>query len=341
VNESKTQRTPLAGEGPRKPSPYASRFNKHLTAWKQATTTLPPEAKLPGLYLREGKLEGVYPICLPREFAALNLLPEVRAGAIALFADLDIRWHDHVDGGPSNHLRDSQVQCVNALFAMVSDPERIKRAFGSYVDIDEVLEIEPGRFLTFEYIGPIDPFREGIHHGVEVGRERGSKSTSVDAAFKYRTSGGVIELALVEWKFTEAYAGRSSSRGSNATREQRYRAAWEAADGAVRTDLVDLDVLFDEPFYQLVRQQLLAQELERAGAEGAHVVRVLHVLDPANEAYQHSLPRPELRALGETVDDVWSRLLRRPDRFQHVDPAVFLDAAVTSPEYVARYALPA
>lgn len=107
------------------------------------------------------------------------------------------------------------------------------------------------------------------------------------------------------------------------------------------TDLVQLEVLFDEPLYQLLRQQLLAQEMERAGSEGADVVRVLHVLDPANLAYQDSLATPELQALGATVDEAWGRLLVNPDRFVHVDPAAFLNPDVTSPEYVARYARPA
>ena len=53
------------------------------------------------------------------------------------------------------------MQCVNALFAMVADAERIKLAFGGAVDIAEVLPIEEGRFLTFEYIGPTDYFGEG------------------------------------------------------------------------------------------------------------------------------------------------------------------------------------
>ena len=128
------------------------------------------------------------PFCLPVEYASHNLLPEVRDGAIDLFKELDIPWHDSVAGGPSNHLRDSQVQCVNALFAMVADAERIKLAFGGAVDIAEVLPIEDGRFLTFEYIGPTDYFGEGIRDGKDVGRRRGTNCTSVDAAFLYKTS---------------------------------------------------------------------------------------------------------------------------------------------------------
>ena len=71
------------------------------------------------------------------------------------------------------------------------------------------------------------------------------------------------------------------------------------------------------------------------------MVRVLHVLPPDNTGYQASLVRPEHRALGDTVDAVWQRLLRRPDRFTHVDPAVFLNPGITSGEYLARYGSPA
>ena len=46
--------------------------------------------------------------------------------------------------GPSGHLLSSQLQCVNALRRMVEDEQRIKGAFGSAIDITEVLEIEPG-----------------------------------------------------------------------------------------------------------------------------------------------------------------------------------------------------
>ena len=342
MNIKKHQRTPLAGEGPRKTNPYASRFNRHLAAWKQTTSTLPLDATHAGHYLRGGALEGPYPVCLPREFANHNLLPDVREDALALFVELDIPWHDSVDGGPSNHLRDSQVQCVNALFQMVADPGRIRRAFGHVIDISEVLPIEDDRFLTFEYIGPTDYFGEGVRDGVEVGRRRGTNCTSVDAAFLYQTSDGITELALVEWKFTESYLrALPRNAASDAVRIGRYGADLTAHDSPVAADVLPIEHLLDEPFYQLVRQQLLAHRLEADHILHADVVRVLHVLAPDNSGYQDSLARPEHRAIGSTVDEVWTKLLRAPDRFIHVDPAVFLDPDVTSAEYVARYSLEA
>lgn len=336
MNEARAHESAVITSGDRPhSSTYASEQNRLLMAWKQHTTVLPDEARSPGLY-RDRRWP--YPFCLPREFASHNLLPEVRDGAIALFRELDIPWHDSVAGGPSNHLRDSQVQCVNALFAMVTDPERIRLAFGGAVDIAEVLSIEDGRFLTFEYIGPTDYFGEGIRGGKDIGRRRGTNCTSVDAAFLYTTPTGVTELALVEWKFTESYLdAKDRNATSDAVRVGRYATDLGASDSPIDLDVLPIELLLDEPFYQLTRQQLLAKRLETDRVLGADVVRVLHVLAPENTGYQDSLARAEHRALGGTVDDVWSKLLRTPDRFVHVDPRVFLRPSITSAEYVDRY----
>ena len=304
------------------------------SAWKAHSTALPAEAREPAPYVgKDGTARGpALPFCLPPSYADHNLLPEVRAEALALFADLGIPWHAGVGDGPSNHLLSSQVQCVNALTAMVRAPSRIARAFGGVVDVAEVLEVEPGRFLTFEYIGPTDFFGEAPHGE----RVRGAHCTSVDAAFLVRCTDGSTELVLVEWKHTESYSLRRPDPARDETRWKRYGEALTDPHGPVRADLLAFEHLVDEPLYQLVRQQLLAHELEKAGV--ADRVRVVHVLPPANLAYQQSLVREEQRALGSTVSEVWGRLLRRPDRFTSLDPEVFLDPAVTCEEYVLRYA---
>ncbi len=310
---------------------YTDTERARAAAWKRTTTTLPEPARLPARYGTRGGL--TYDFCLPPEHAHLNLLPEVREQVLALFAAEAIPWHAGIGGGPSNHLLSSQVQCANALGQMMSEPDRLARAFGDLLRMDEVLEIEPGRFLTFEYIGPTDFFGEAPG-GV---RRRGTHCTSVDAAFLHRSRTGLRELVLVEWKYTESYGLRRPDPAKDAVRRRRYERAWSAPDGPVRSDLLPFELILDEPFYQLVRQQLLAHELEKAGACGADQVRVLHVLPAANEAYQASLVRPEHRALGSTVSEVWQRLLVGPDRFVAVDSALFLDPEVTSAEYLLRY----
>lgn len=314
---------------------YAEVERARSHAWKRSTRTLPPEAKLPAQYVgKDGVARGrPYDFCLPAEYAAFSLLPEVRAMAISVFTELGTPWHAGVGNGPSNHLLSSQVQCVNAVGQMVSDSDRLQRAFTDVLDTSEVLEVEPGRFLTFEYIGETDYFNEAA--GGQ--RVRGARCTSVDAAFLHRTRGGLIELVLLEWKYTESYRPRVPDPAKDAARRARYGAALAPADGPVRGDLLGFVDLLDEPFYQLMRQQLLAHQLEKDRAHRADRVRVVHVLPPANTAYDQSMHRPSQRVLGASVAEVWGRLLRRPDRFVSVDSCLFSDPGITSQEYAWRY----
>jgi hypothetical protein len=267
------------------------------------------------------------------EYAALNLLPEVREPVLALFRAEQIAWHAGICGGPSNHLLSSQVQCVNALGQMMTDAARIYRSFGMLLDTDEVLELAPGSNLTFEFVGPTDFFGEA-----RGGRlTPGAHCTSVDAAFLHRTNEGITELVLIEWKYTESYSARRPNVRTERVRWARYGAAWTAPDGPVRSDLLGFNDVLDEPLYQLVRQQLLAHELEKAHAYGADRVRVLHVLPAGNAAYQQSLSRATQCAVGCSTSEVWRKLLRSPSRFVTADSARFLNPGITSAEYVQRY----
>lgn len=306
---------------------YAARENDRNIAWKQTTSTLPDEARH----------DDKAPYYLPRRFAKNNLLPEVRETALSLFKDVGIPWHQGTDGGPTRHLRSSQVQCANALGQMVTDPARIVAAFGSALDIAEVRDFgdidpsEQGRYLTFEFNGAKDYLNESR-------RLRGAQTTSVDAAFAYRTTDGRNALALVEWKYTETYpAADRKAEAKLKERTRRYGDLLDADKSPIDLEGVELADLFHEPIYQLVRQQLLAARIEEDPDAAAELVRVVHLLSPRNEAYQRSYIAPGLRSRGPDVGTVWQSLLRSPDRFVKLDPQVFLDPDVTSSEYVARY----
>jgi hypothetical protein len=314
---------------------YSQDEKIRATAWKRSTPTLPAAAKLAAPYIGKDGTAGPrrYDFCLPAAFASHSLLPEVRPTVPALFNELGIPWHASVNSGPSNHLLSSQVQCVNALGQMVTDPSRIVRAFGDLLGIVEVLPIEPGRYLTFEYIGPTDFFGEAPNGQ----RIRGAHCTSFDAAFLHRTQDDLVELVLVEWKYTESYRTRKPDPDKDAVRLSRYGLAFADPDGPVYNDKLAFEFVLDEPFYQLVRQQLVAHALETTGSEGAARVRIVHVLPEHNVEYQHSLARPEHRALGDTVSKVWQRLLRWPDRFLSLDSKLFLNPEITSEEYARRY----
>ena len=188
--------------------------------------------------------------------------------------------------------------------------------------------------MTFEYIGD----RDLLHEAVGGVRVRGAHCTSVDAAFVHTTTEGVRELILLEWKYTESYAQRKVEPTKDEVRFARYGTLLADPGGPIDFDLVSIEELLQEPLYQLMRQQLLAHELEKAGAQGVDRVRVVHVHPADNAAYQSSLYGVRPRALGATVMEVWRRLLRAPDRFVSLDSGLFADPAITSAEYVSRYA---
>jgi GNAT superfamily N-acetyltransferase len=214
---------------------------------------------------------------------------------------------------------------------MAHDPARIVAAFAGVLPIDEPLVVEDERFVAYEYIGDND------HLGESSGapRRRGSRATSADAAIRYRTPSGTTEVALIEWKYVEDYRGHELSRDKAAIRPARYRRLWDADDAPLHTDVVPYEDLFVEPFYQLMRQQLLAHAMETAHEGGTDVVRVLHVSPAGNNGLRTSLNRASHRAVGDDVFDVWRALLRRPDRFVSLDSRALCSTA--SAEYRARY----
>src|SRR4051794_16370529 len=310
---------------------FVERARRHASAWKAHTPTLPEGARGPAAYLRAGKPQGMYPFCLPAPYAAYNMLPDVRDSALREFAGKGIAWHAQTPAGPTNHLLSSQIQCVNALEPLAHDADALVKTFDGVLPIAEPLEIEPTRLVAFEYIGE----RDYLGETPSGARSRGAHSTSADAAIRYRTRGGKIEIALIEWKYVEDYRGRELSSDKRDVRPGRYRAMWEAEDSPLRTDVIPYDDMFVEPFYQLMRQQLMAREMEKARELDADVVRVVHVSPAGNAGLRASLNRDSHRAIGPDVFDVWRTILRMSDRFVSLDSARFCD--VGSVDYRDRY----
>ena len=316
--------------------------------WKASTTTLTEEARLPGRY----KTWPPLPFCLPPEYSSSNLLPEARALGLDRFTAAGIPWHDGVGDGPSNHLLDSQVNCVNALMPFVNEPIALRDLLSPVLPVREVIpfgaapvgdavvsEWDRVDHVVFEWQGLSN------HLGEWAGRPtRGSRATSADAAIRYVAADGTIELALIEWKFTESYPDGTlhSSPTSLATRRKRYQALFGDSAGPIDNGLIGLDDLFAEPVYQLARLALLASSIERARELGAYRVRVLYIAPAANLALWNSPGSTAFAAhaarYGGRVDRAWPPLLRQPDRFAILDGAMLAQPnSPTSVEYKARY----
>jgi len=283
-------------------------------ALKKSSSYFTDAARADGIY--KGKPR---PFCLPREHAEENLFHEIRQAALAYFRQQEIKWHDGQDGKPSNHLCDSQVCCVNFLFPFVNKPRALVELLHPvFPTIRQVLPMEnSGQFVSFEWIGQRNYLGERISRNRK--RTRGANFTSADAAVMFEHVDGLRQIVLIEWKYTESYGRRSLKVSESGTdRTQIYRPLYEREDCPFNRSLLpDFSDLFYEPFYQLMRQQMLAHEMERAQELGAAVVSVLHIA-PAHNSDFLKVTSPALCLFGATVIDAWKQLVRMPDRFASV-----------------------
>lgn len=249
---------------------------------------------------------------LAPEHRLLNLAPDIRDAAEAYFVDLHrITWHRHV-----NHGLSSQVCCLNFLMPLARRPDLLARVVGSALGIEppEMLAVEKGPgaqdwFIGFEWMGERDYLNEAAGGGR---RTRGANATSADAIVRFRHEGR-IETLLIEWKYTETY-GAPLGPG-NDTRVARYKDLAFAPRGPIRADLgLKLEDFFWEPFYQLLRQQMLAQGMQDAREQETTRVRVLHI-SPAGNAKLHAVTAPALRRFGDDAFEAFKAVLVRPGSF--------------------------
>jgi hypothetical protein len=102
---------------------------------------------------------------------------------------------------------------------------------------------------------------------------------------------------------------------SGRSRVEIYRRLFEQPDCPIdKVKLHCFEALFYEPFYQFMRQQLLAYEMEKAHELGADVVSLLHIA-PAHNSDFKTITSPLLKTPGLSATDVWKSLVTLPDRF--------------------------
>jgi hypothetical protein len=244
---------------------------------------------------------------LPPDTWSLNLAPGLRETADLLFAgEPPIQWHRHAGHGLS-----SQACCVNFLLPFAEQPELLRR-WVEHVTRDRVkqmLPIEPNRsgrswFVTFEWIGETDYLNE---EKGKLRRKRGANATAADAAVLFRDGEDRTQLLLIEWKYTERY-GQPLDEGGNATRRERYQDIFRQPNGPIRENAdVSLEDFFYEPFYQLLRQQMLAWHTQHKD-HGINRARVLHLSPRGNRAL-HAVTSPNLATNGGDAFEVFHSLL--------------------------------
>ena len=131
-------------------------------------------------------------------------------------------------------------------------------------------------------------------------------------------------IVLIEWKYTESYNSNFLRFAESGTdRTEIYRHLFECSDCPINKDILpSFDSLFYEPFYQLMRQQFLANEMENAHELGADIVSILHISSSGNKDI-HKVTSPELINFGDSPMGVWSKLVKDKSRFISVKTEKF------------------
>jgi hypothetical protein len=279
-------------------------------AFKQSAPYFSDAARAEGYYKNHP-----YPFCLPRAYAEENLFPEIREPILAYFTRNEIKWHDGQNGKPSNHMCDSQVCCANFLFPFYDKPEALAALLRPiFPDVHEMLPIEDGQYVAFEWIGQRNYL--GEKKSPNRKRTRGANFTSADAAVMFQRDDGRKQIVLIEWKYTESYFSTWLKYARSGTdRTKIYEHLYTAADCPLAKDMIpDFDCLFYEPFYQFMRQQFLAHEMEKAHELGADIVSLLHISPAYNRDFSR-VTSPDLRIVDITATKVWHKLVDVPGRF--------------------------
>lgn len=262
-----------------------------------------------------------------REFVlsepALNIWAGVRQDAIDYFNRHGIPFWDSGDV-PTGHLLSSQIACVNHLY-FVRQRQDIATAILKAADpkVKFALRMDNGiaesGYVDFETIGARNYLGEKQH-------TRGANSTSVDAMMLAEMEDGERRLFFIEWKYVEQYKSQPSKAAgsSGQTRIKIYTPLLEQDDCPFKVP--DIEGLFTEPYYQLMRQTLLANEMVKAKEYGATSFMHLHVI-PTQNTDLKNVNTAKGKLVGDGLHDTWKGLLKSPDRYMAIDPKEFISAA--------------
>jgi hypothetical protein len=147
-------------------------------------------------------------------------------------------------------------------------------------------------------------------------RTRGANFTSADAAVMLEIEDGSRQIVLIEWKYTESYSSTNLKIAKSGTdRSLIYAHFYDNDENLLdKVQLPHFDDLFYEPFYQLMRQQYLANEMENAREFDADIVSLLHIAPAHNLGFKR-ITSPRLQTIAQSTTEVWTKIVKKSNRF--------------------------
>jgi hypothetical protein len=256
----------------------------------------------------------------------LNLWEEIRDEAITYFEKYNIEWHKDANGepqkGPEGHLLSSNIACINHLFYLRKNQDLatlVLQNIGNKIDKQIVsAEIIEDGYVAFEIIGNKNYLNE-IEH------KRGTMSTSIDALMVGKKQNGKNILFFIEWKWTEKY----ESIDYKPRRYEIYKPLLECNNCPIITDDLKKEkyssLLYYEPFYQLMRQTLLAWKMVKAQEYNSDEYIHIHIIPEENNLLRETITAPQLRTKGNNMGEVWCKLLKQSSQYKILDPKILFE----------------
>lgn len=296
-------------------------------------------------YLYGDKGNGKYHPKLQLLEETNNIFRPSLVEVLEYFSRNNIKWFkikDWAEDGsrPTKHILSSQVACINHLFPIREDKTAvlaIAQAVDS--DISDVVLLENDKegtkgYISFEVVSNNDYLNEDSHPTGKL--NRGEFCTSIDALIIGIRNGRRVML-VIEWKYTESYSDLDKSKEDNVQgfmssgdiRLMRYtdlilnsKYIKAPQSGSLRGS-----IFFYEPFYQLTRQTLWAEQmilhkdLEILNADDYVIV---HVIPSANydllhKVYSVSEKMMEASWRGNIKDQGKYQIIAPEDLFCNID----------------------
>lgn len=245
-----------------------------------------------------------------------NLYPPITQDCIDYFKKNAIAWWN---GKLTNHTLSSQVACLNHLFLIRNDEKAV---------LDIVKQIEPNitsvfqistdqfmpAYIQFEAISNTD-------HLNEITSTRGSNCTSIDALIYGEHKDGRKILFPIEWKYVESYGNVNKAHGEKGeTRKKRYT---DLINQSEQLKSSNYDIYYFEPFYQLMRQTLWAEQMiAHKDTEEIKADDYIHIHVIPLENYE--LIKKVYKCSGKSMEDTWRSCIKKQEKYIIFSPQSLL-----------------
>ncbi|MCL2181154.1 MAG: hypothetical protein FWB83_08500 [Treponema sp.] len=188
-----------------------------------------------------------------------NFYPPILRDAKEYFKYNNISWWKGSEA--TGHALSSQIACINHLYPIRYDKEAVLAVLSSFSNnFTDVIQIITDRYrpayISFEQVSDTDHLNEGKP-------TRGSICTSIDAFIYAIHKDGSKWIIPIEWKYTESYGDIDKSHGpSGESRRTRYDELIYKSSQLIYDKLLsNKNTYYYEPFYQLMRQTLWAEQM--------------------------------------------------------------------------------